>query len=106
MPVSVSPALRRSLLHLQTRCTADCCKSRAFDLDAPRIESWFRSEPPGRLAETQDAIAVASSEIPLHKELHLEARGLESEWDPVELSSFLAELSAALQTETARGEVK
>lgn len=96
--MNFSPALRRLLKHLETRCTAGCCRSRAFELEAPRILSWLRSEPETRRAELLSELASLLGSFRDHGDtIVVEARGLESTWPVVEFTSFLALLRLSIE---------
>ena len=94
-PISVSPELRRLLIHCEENCTADCCKSRAFTIDARTVGSWVDGEHIDRSSNIQAELAELISAIDgLETIIVLEARGLGSVWDRNEIQSLLKKLAA------------
>jgi hypothetical protein len=80
--ISVSPELRRLLVHCEQKCTADCCKSDAFNIDAVTIRRWLDEERIDRssnmrseLADLVEHIGTATNRI------RFDIRGLESVWE-------------------------
>jgi len=96
--VTLSPALRRLLRHIECRCFAECCQAAAFELDRIRIESWFHSEPDGRRHEIKAAIvaALVVVEGTPNVFVRLETRSLESTWRRDEFVTFFAELKGVI----------
>jgi len=68
--MSVPPGLRRLLKHLETRCSADCCRSSAFEIETTRIVSWLLSEPSERRDRVRDALTAAISGCRLPRTSH------------------------------------
>lgn len=96
--INFSPELRRLLKHCEVRCTADCCKSNAFDIDPNTIRKWQEMEPPDRVEDRIENISIELKKLKdeaydEYQEVHIIARGLESSWSPAEIKGFFKELN-------------
>ena len=87
--MTLSSALRRLLVELQTWCSADCCKGRAFSVSAAAVGRWLDGERIDRAREMAEEIArVGAGLSEAEERVALAARGLESGWAGAEFRAF------------------
>jgi hypothetical protein len=91
--ISVSPELRRLLIHCETNCTAACCRSAAFETTRHVLRQWIDAE---RIDRTESILLELSQLLEkiegLQANLRFEIRHLESEWDQSEALVFFSNL--------------
>ncbi len=101
--ISVSPTLRRFLIHCEQYCIADCCYSSAFALDSETVSRWLCDE---RIDRTEALIAeargIAGSLAPYEK-IDFDIRNLESTWDLLEAMTFFLDCADAIESGKDRG---
>lgn len=93
LDINASPGLRRLLKHCEIYCTADCCKENAFDMTPNTIRVWQDWEPFDRIGDIANELnELRNQNYNEFKEIHIVARGLESQWQPHEIQNFFQEL--------------
>jgi len=94
--VTLSSALRRLLCDHQIVCSADCCKSLAFQLSEGSIARWLNAQRIDRTREIAAEIeGVEAGVRGVVGRVVLAVRGLESEWDVEEFRAFWEQFLAA-----------
>lgn len=95
--INVSPELRRLLIYCETKCAADCCKSRAFDVSAKLIKEWLDNERIDRYKLIQGEIINLIQNTPHTEKTCWNIRDLKSEWPIGETNTFFRGLGKALE---------
>jgi hypothetical protein len=100
--VALSPALRRLLVELQTWCSADCCKGRAFGVSAAAVGRWLDGERIDRTrALAEEIVSVEGGLSEAGRRVALDARGLGSEWEAAEFRAFWERFALAFASAVA-----
>ena len=91
--ITASHELRRLLLYCQTFCSADCCKSKAFDTSLHVLSDWISGEHINRteciLKELSQLLETIERQ---EANVRFDISKLESEWDPAEALLFFSAL--------------
>jgi hypothetical protein len=77
------------LLDMQTWCSVDCCKDRAFQLSPTTIRQWLDGERVDRTCELNTEIAQIEKDLDrCNGGVVLTARGMESNWEGPAFRAF------------------
>lgn len=100
--VALSPTMRRLLVELQTWCSADCCKDKAFTVSAAAISRWLNGERVDRTQQLVEEVARVQADLQrTGDQVVLDARGLESDWPGDEFRAFWDRFAVALASASA-----
>lgn len=88
--INGSPAMRRFLLSLERNCTADCCKSSAFEVNTDNIEYWIKNESVSNEELVyEELFNLKDIDFNSYQFVNLKIRHLESYWTTKEFLEFV-----------------
>jgi hypothetical protein len=91
--ITASNELRRLLVYCQTFCSADCCKSKAFDTGLRVLSDWIRGEHINRTGSILKELSQLVETIEGQEaKVRFDISKLESEWDRAEALLFFSTL--------------
>lgn len=104
--VTLSPTLRRLMVELQTWCSPDCCKARAFSISAEAVGRWLDGERIDRTPELAEEIAIIEAGLrQIEGPIDLAARDLGSTWNGAEFKAFWQAFAEAFRSAFAASSV-